>query len=249
MNKKLLGIEIPTEEKEDILEKILEGIPKGEKYHHVMSLNPEIFVQMHNSIEFKKVVAWSQTKIVDGFGVVLAAHLLGVPVGARLTGVDMMDEVIKRASAESLSVLLIGGKEKVAEKLADCYRSKYSSLTIRGIQGVSDIQNPNPQEEDEIFSIVADMKPHIIFTAFGSPYQELWMYKHRDRLKGSVCAGVGGSFDFLSGNTPRAPRIMRSLGLEWLYRLVREPWRWKRQIRLLIFVWMVLKQKLGYSSR
>ncbi|HRN71205.1 MAG TPA: WecB/TagA/CpsF family glycosyltransferase, partial [Candidatus Woesebacteria bacterium] len=133
----------------------------------------------------------------------------------------------------------------LAEKLALRYQQIYPRSTFKGIFGVSDIHNPKKEEEEKIFSIVADYKPQILFVAFGSPYQELWLYHHADRLQGIICMGVGGSFDFLTGRVKRAPMLIRRLGLEWFFRLIVEPWRWKRQLRLVEFVYLIGKQRLG----
>lgn len=241
-HKKLLGIELPTASEKDILEKIIKYTRDPKENFVIMSLNPEILVETTKNPLFRKVVAEAQVKIVDGAGVVLAARMRLIPVGPRLTGVDMMDALIARASTESLSVMLIGGQRNVAEKVADCYHTKYPALNIVGFQGIENIHQPTDTEIKNIFAIVADRKPHIIFFAFGSPMQELFVDKHAKRLSGIVCAGVGGSFDFLAGIKPRAPRLIRRIGLEWAYRLVQEPWRWRRQLKLITFMRLVIME-------
>ncbi len=249
MKDEILGIAIPTDTKKEILEKILKSTTERKDHYHVYSLNPEIFSLTFDNPDYRKAVKWAWMTHIDGVGVWIVAKLLGIRTGDRFPGVDIMDEVIKQASQRSLSVMLIGGKENVAESLADCYHTRYSSLNVHGFQGIQDINNPSPKELRSLFAIVADIKPHIIFVAFGSPAQELWMYKHREKLKGIVCLGVGGSFDFLSGKVPRAPRFLRAVGLEWLYRLIREPWRWRRQLRILRFLYLVFMDKRGYKSQ
>lgn len=249
----LLGIELPTDTQQDVLEKTVKYIRNPHGNFIILSLNPEIFVAMQENPEFKKLATEAQVKILDGVGVVLAARSRGIPVGARFTGVDMMDSLIHRASTESLSVMLIGGLGNVAEKVVDCYRAQYPALNIFGYQGIKNIQKPTEAELQKLFSIVADRKPHIIFFAFGSPMQELFVEKYKKHFSGIVCAGVGGAFDFLSGMKPRAPHLVRTIGLEWAYRLVSEPWRWRRQLRLFTFVYYVIKEALqekrGSDSR
>lgn len=242
--KKLLRIELPTETKSEILEKTLKYLKKPQGNFAVMSLNPEIFVLMDSDSEFKKAISWGKQKIIDGSGVVAAAQILNIPHGDRFTGVDFMDEVLKLAAERSFRVVLFGGKGNVAEELADCYSKKYPNLSVQGFQGIKDISRPTKSEEKKIFSIVADTKPHYVFLAFGSPAQEKWLYSNRAQFEGMVCAGVGGAFNFLSGRSPRAPRIVRSLGMEWAYRLMTEPWRWKRQLRLLTFIRLVIQQRI-----
>ncbi len=241
--KKLLGVPIPTESKKEVLEYIKKYLSMGQEFVHIVSLNPENLVLCHEDEEFKKIVEMSQIRIVDGIGVVLAGHMLNVPVGERFTGVDIMEKLIAMAHDGSLSVVLIGGEQNLATKLAKCYRDKYSQIEIVGSEGFKDAKNPNTDEEAALLSIVAVHKPRLLFVAFGSPTQEKWLWKNRALLQGVVCMGVGGAFDFLSGNVARAPILVRRLGLEWLYRLLRQPWRWRRQLRLLKFVWLVMKQK------
>lgn len=240
---KLLGIELPQGKKKDILDKIKKYISSPSGFCHIVSLNPEIMVIASKNDDFKKVVLEAQITIVDGYGVVLAAQMLGIKVAERLTGVDLMEELIKVADKMRLRVMLIGGKQNLAESLADCYKSRFPKASFLGVTGITDIKNPKKIEEKRIFSIVADYRPQIVLVSFGSPDQELWIERHKDKLNNTVCAGVGGAFNYLSGKTPRAPKPIRQLGLEWLFRLATEPWRWKRQIRLFEFTKLVLEQK------
>ncbi len=239
----LLGIELPNESEQDILEKIIKNTKDPQDFFHIVSLNPEIFLLINKNPEFKKVVAEAQIKIIDGTYVFLTAKLLGIPVRQRIHGVDLMERLISIAGERRLRIMLIGGEAEIAEKVAECQMQAYPRLEIKALQGIKDITKPTEAEESHIFSIVADMKPHFVFAAFGSPHQELWFFRHKKQFERTICMGVGGSFDYLSGNVPRAPRMLRALGFEWLYRLVRQPWRWKRQIRILNFFTLVFKER------
>lgn len=236
---KILGITISPKSKSDILEKILLFLKKPIGYYHIVSLNTENIVITTENILFKRVVETAQMKIVDGVGIVIASRWLGVEVGERMTGVGLMEDLLKIASDRCLRVLMIGGKEKLAHRLAKCYSDKYSTAKFLGLQGVVDIKNPGKDEEDRIFSIVADYKPHFVFVAFGSPNQELWIARHKKVFSGCVVMGVGGAFDYLGGNINRPSKVIQKLGLEWFYRLIRQPWRWRRQMRLVKFLWMI----------
>ncbi len=241
--KTLFGIPLPTGTKNDIREKILKDAESRGDWKMIMSLNPEIIEIARGDSEFKKVILSSNYHILDGVGVVLAAQTLNIPHSERYSGVDMMDDLIGEAFKRRLTVMLIGGKGNVANKLSDCYSDKYPGLNIQGVEGYENNLNQTKEETQRIISIVASVKPHLIFVAFGSPVQEMWLYKNRAQLGNAVCAGVGGAFDFLSGNVSRAPQFIRTLGLEWAYRLFTQPWRWKRQVRLLNFVLRVLRVK------
>lgn len=240
----MLGIKLPQDKKSEVLEKIIKNLQNPQDFFHIASINPEILVLSQKDEDFRAYLNWAQIRILDGEGVRKGARFLGYQAGERYTGVDLMEKMLFLANDMGLRVGLIGGKGKVAEKVVDCQKSRFPHINFIAFQGFSDILNPTQEEENQIFSIVADRKPHILFVAFGSPFQELWLHSNKDRLKGITCMGVGGAFDFLSGNVPRAPYVLRALGLEWLFRLIIQPWRLKRQIRLLEFIRLILAQKL-----
>lgn len=244
MKKNLLDLEINAYPKKIVLEKIKKYIQRPIGFYHLVSINPEIAVIAHKNKLFKRVVNTAQMHIIDGFGIVLAGRLLGLSLPSRLTGVDLMQEVVGMAANERLTVMLIGGKGNLAETLADCYNRQYSEAKFIGIEGIKNIVKPTKKEQETILSIVSNRKPRILLVAFGSPFQELWIWQNRHKLKGIVCIGVGGAFDYLGGRLKRAPIFMRKLGLEWLFRLVNQPWRIKRQIRLIKFVYLVFRQSV-----
>ncbi|MGB4965730.1 MAG: WecB/TagA/CpsF family glycosyltransferase [Microgenomates group bacterium] len=242
-NNHLLGIPIPTESKSAIREKIIKNIFETKRFFHVVSLNPEIFVLTTTNGEFKKVVTEAQMRILDGVGVIVAAKLCSIPVGDRYSGVDLMSDLLKEAHNRRLRVLLIGGGDKVADKVIECQKEAFSGIEFTGTTGIANIARPTDVEEAEITSIVAATKPHMVFVAYGSPAQELWIDRHSKLFAGMVVMGVGGAFDFLSGNIARAPKWIQKAGFEWLFRLVRQPRRIWRQLRLVKFMWLVGKEK------
>ncbi len=231
-----------AETKSDILEKIIKYIRSPKGFFHIVSLNSENLVVTQENNEFKKVVETAQIKIIDGKGVVLAGRLFNLSL-ERLPGVDLMENLISLVANMRLRVMLIGGKPNLALELSKCYGSKYPEAKFLGLEGIKDIKSPKPEEEKAIFSIVADYKPHIVFVSFGSPDQELWLARHSKELSGIVVMGVGGAFDYLSGRISRAPEFFRKVGLEWFFRLINQPWRWRRQLRLLKFIKLVFEQK------
>lgn len=240
--KKLLSVQVEFKSEKDILEKILLYMCTSGPFLHIVSINPEILVQAEHDEYFRNILSEGDFQLPDGVGVLLGCSILGIQVQKKIPGVDFMNSLLKSCNKSSLRVLFLGGKADLAEKVANRYKKLYPSSTFKGIQGISDISNPKETENEEIISIVADYKPQILFVAFGSPFQEKWIYKHKDSLKGIVCMGVGGGFDFVAGTVPRAPELVRSIGLEWLFRLVVEPWRWRRQLRLIEYLYLLLKQ-------
>lgn len=233
---------IPQLSRKDILEKIIKYLLKPRGFFHIVSLNPENIILAQQNRTFKKIVKTAQLSIIDGVGIIIAAQTLHIMAGERYPGVDLMNDLIRLAGEMSLPVLLLGGRANLALRLAQCYQRSYPQAKFRGILGIRNITKPTPQEEEDIHSIVTTMRPRIVFAAFGSPAQEVWLDKHRAWFKGAVCMGVGGGFDYLSGAIKRPNSIIRGLGFEWLYRLINQPWRVVRQIRLLFFVGEVIKQ-------
>lgn len=244
LNKKtLLGISIEPLSKKQVLEKIKKYITQPKGFYHIVSLNPENLVLAQKSKPFKQTLKTAQIKIADGIGIVTAGQILGVELGQRITGGELMEELIELANSMRLRVLLLGGGPNLANSLADCYAKRFPEAKFKGVESIRQIQNPQKSEEDKLFSIVARYKPQLVFASFGSPYQELWLDRHSNEFDGIVCIGVGGAFDYFGGVVPRAPEFLRKIGLEWLFRLMVQPWRWRRQLRLIKFCWLILKEK------
>ena len=211
---KVLGISIPIQSKQTVLEKILKYIDKPSGIFHVVSLNPENLVIATENDSFKRVIETAQIKIIDGIGIVLTGRWFGVQIGERVTGVDLMKELIKVASDRRLRVLMIGGRLNLADSLAKCYQEKYPEAKFLGTIGIKNIKEPTRNEEEEISSIVVGYKPHLVFVAFGSPDQELWIERHKKQFSNCVIMGVGGGFDFLTHSVKRAPLFIQKIGLE-----------------------------------
>jgi len=228
----------------EILEYILKNKGQNRPASQIISLNPENMMAMKRDPAFEKIVLTSYGQIVDGIGIVLAARVLKSTPLVRLSGVDLMDRLLREGSEYRLRYLLIGGRSDLANKVAKCYKQVIPDLEIAGIEGIRDLKRPNEPEIRRLKQIVASTRPHLIFVAFGSPQQELWIEEHLDLFRGSLVIGVGGAFEMLSGAIARAPSLVRKMGFEWLYRLIREPWRLKRQLALGEFLLMLLKFKL-----
>ena len=242
-NQKLLGTTIKNQSKEYILEKIQKYIHKPYAFFHIVSLNPENIMLASTDQEFQNILSQGDIQLIDGVGVALGCAFLNIDRGERMTGADFMEIMLKNIKKEGLRVVLLGGQANLAKELADCYHRKYPEISFLGEEGFEDVRNPSKEEIDHIFEVIADYKPQIVFSAFGSPDQEKFFSRHKREFAGIICMGVGGGFDFAVGNISRAPVLMRKIGFEWLFRLVREPWRWRRQLRIWQFVWQVFLQK------
>lgn len=241
-----LSIPIKPGTKTNILEKIDSYLANPSEMRHVVSLNPEIMVSSVDDEDFRLILQSADVHLIDGVGMKIGGYILGMPTGDRYTGVDFMQEVLMRYKNRRLRVLLLGGGPNLADKLAQCLSETYPNSTFYGIYGSKNIKEDHDEaDSSRILQALADIRPHFLFVAFGHPVQEKWIWRYRKQLQGVICVGVGGAFDFLSGALPRAPKLARAMGMEWLFRLTIQPWRWKRQLRLGIFMYYVLLQRLG----
>ncbi len=240
----IFGIPLFPRKKQEIrqeIQRFLSG--KSDEFFHITSLNPELLVIARHDLQFGMILRDSSLKIVDGVGVVVAGTLLKKSVGERYAGVDVMKDILDMAGRGRLRTVLIGGKSKLAERIADCYNDKFGQKLFFGIETPQNMSASDRAQSSAIISQVNALKPRIVFVAFGSPLQEKWIYENRASLSGKVCMGVGGAFDFIGGEVKRAPALVRSAGFEWLYRLLIQPWRLKRQLRLIEFATMVLAER------
>ena len=183
--------------------------------------NPEILVESKQNPELAQALKSAEVNIPDG--------------------ADLAEDLVRICAARGKTVMLLGGQEGVASLAARRLSDKYKGLQVVETQGYQDVLKPTGKEEDLVVEMVRKHKPGLLLVAFGQGKQERWLTGHRD-LPFVIGMGVGGTLDFWSGHRSRAPLVLRQIGLEWLYRLIREPWRWRRQLRLLKFVGLVVKE-------
>ena len=210
----------------------------------IVTPNAEIIMAARKNPELMEMLNSADLCLPGGIGVVIASRIFGKPLAERTTGFDLMMKVLGIAENRSLSVFLLGGKADVADKAAARIKEMFPGLKIAGTHhGYF-----NKDEEDKIIDVINDRNPDILLVAMGFPKQEVFMLENREKLKFCVSMGVGGSFDVLSGNVRRAPVIMQKAGLEWLYRLITQPWRFKRMMVLPLFLLEVIKHRLFYNK-
>ncbi len=205
----------------------------------ICTVSPEFVMIAQDDAEFMRVLRQADLCVADGIGLLWAARHLGHKLPERVTGSDGMPLIAQRAAQSGWRLYLLGAAPGVAERAADVLRARYAGVQIVGTYAGS----PSPEEETEIVARVNASGADVLFVAYGAPQQDTWIARHRARLDVAVVMGVGGTFDFLAGVVPRAPRWMQRLGLEWLFRLLRQPWRWRRMLRLPRFVWAVLRHR------
>jgi len=153
--------------------------------------------------------------------------------------VDLVDKIAALGAERGWRIYFLGAAPGVAEQAATVLSQRYSGLKVAGCYAGS----PRPEQEDEIVGWVRAARADVLLVAFGAPKQDLWIARNQARAGVPVALGIGGAFDFIAGAAQRAPRWMQRLGLEWLHRLIKEPWRLRRQMAIPYFMWLVLSGK------
>jgi N-acetylglucosaminyldiphosphoundecaprenol N-acetyl-beta-D-mannosaminyltransferase len=206
----------------------------------ICTVNPEFIMDARKDPHFAAVLRRADLRAPDGVGIVLAARLLGVRLRERVTGSDGIYYICQHAATRGWRLFFLGAGPGVAEQTARKMQKLYPGLIVVGVFAGS----PDDEDWPAIHHNLNEARPDILFVAYGHPSQDRWIDQHRQELPVQVAIGVGGAFDFVAGVTVRAPRWMQRLGLEWLHRLVRQPWRWRRMRKLPKFALLVLWQML-----
>ncbi|PIC56136.1 glycosyltransferase [Sporosarcina sp. P12(2017)] len=236
MKEEILGVSVNTENYDELIPKVFENIEEGKK-SLIVAINPEKLMKAKEDPELKALLNRAEFQIPDGIGVILASKLKKGQIRSRVTGIDMMDRVVQEAATRGKRIFLYGAKPGVAEEAAAKLQVMHPNIQIAGVQ------HGYEKDVQVILDTINEAQPDILFVAMGSPKQEQWIEQYRDQLHPVVFQGVGGSFDVLAGNIKRAPAVFQKAGAEWLYRLLLEPSRIKRQMNLPKFLVEVYRKK------
>lgn len=207
----------------DSFYKTLKNNLKKDNKMFIVTANPETFMISEKDEDVKRLLFDENTTLVpDGIGIVKAAKMLRYDVKERIPGIDIANKLLAYGNEFKKSIYLFGSKEEVIISMKEVIKEKYPNLKLVGAT------NGYEKDKDKVFEKIANKKPDIILVALGIPGQEKLIYKHIDKFDKGIFVGVGGSFDVISGHKKRAPQIFIKLNLEWLYRIVKEPKRFKR---------------------
>lgn len=246
----IFGVEIQNTSL-DKLVKQLESALENRRFTKVFTPNTEIVMAAKKSKNLREELNKGTFVIPDGIGLIYGARIRGVELEERVTGFDTSMKLLELAQEKGYGLYLLGGKEGVAEKACEKILAQYPGIRITGhhhgyFKG-SHTGDGETEEEKMIVQEIGNSHTDILFVGFGFPRQEIWINTYGENLGVSVAIGNGGVMDILSGQAKRAPDIFIKLGLEWLYRLLREPSRIKRQIVLPLFLIQVLMDKSSVS--
>lgn len=234
---KILDVKIDNYSFSEVIEKITSFL-KTDNFHQIVTVNPEFVLEAQKDAEFRNIINSASLSIPDGFGLQCASLFLRQKIGERVTGVDLTWEIAKIASEKGKSIFLLGGKEGVADIVAQRMKLIYPNLIIAGTYA-------GKPDDEKTIDIIQKAKPDIMFVAFGAPKQDKFIHNLNLEPKTfnlpRIAIGIGGTLDYIAGVVPRAPKWLRSIGLEWFYRLIKEPKRFKRIFNaVIIFPFLVL---------
>jgi N-acetylglucosaminyldiphosphoundecaprenol N-acetyl-beta-D-mannosaminyltransferase len=225
---RIFDVSVRTEPPADLLRRILDYADAGER-RRVSYVNAHVLNESFDLPELRAALLASDLVYCDGYGVRLAARLIGIEVPYRMTGADWIWGAASLCEARGRSLYLLGSDPGVAEEAARRLRRWYPRLEVRGTHhGYFD---PGSPHAERVLEDIAERKPDILLVGMGTPLQELWVERNHERIEASVVWTVGALFDYVSGRTPRAPHWMAHHGLEWIFRLALEPRRmWRRYL-------------------
>ena len=214
---RIMGIPVPKLTMAETVA-LLQGViaEKHGKLFHIVTLNPEISMSCQQDSQLRVIVDEADLLTADGIGVVMVSRMRGNPLPERVTGCDLLFELLETGNREGWSFYLLGADEKTNLRAAEVIADRYPNVSLVGRQhGFFD-----SSEDGQIAANIAEANPDVLIVALGAPKAERWIYAHKDKLRASIAVGVGGSLDIVAGTVKRAPRLWRLLHGEWLYRLL-----------------------------
>ncbi|PKM51329.1 MAG: glycosyltransferase [Firmicutes bacterium HGW-Firmicutes-7] len=237
----ILGVHFDAVTTNEATKKTL-GFLNDDKKRMIFTANPEIVMEATKNRDFLHIINKGDLTVADGIGVVIGAKIIKHPLPERVAGYDLVQNIFENIKNTNKTAYFFGASPGVAKKAAKKMMSLHKGLKIIGIHdGYFD-----QEEEKKIRFEINQLKPDLLLIGLGAPRQEKWIFENIEMLDVKVCIGIGGSFDVMSGEVKRAPKIFIKLGLEWFYRLITQPTRFKRMMKLPIFLLEVVKHRKEY---
>lgn len=236
----IFDVTISSTRKVDLLKKM--WLQRKEMLH-IATVNPEYIMEARRNPMFKEILSHCTT-VADGWGVVWAARILNKGELERVTGVKLVEEVLKHANEAGEKVFLLGAKLGVAEKAAHLMGKKYPNAHFSWYEGAQTVKVEKSEESSMTIAKINGFEPDYLLVAYGSPWQDLWIEGNRPYLRVRVAIGVGGTLDEWAGVATPSPAWVDQAGLKWLWRLVHEPSRWRRIMKVFQFGLLVMYHKL-----
>mgnify|MGYP000427220215 FL=1 len=236
---KIHGVMLDNVTMDEALGYVMERLG-GDSTAKIFTPNSEIMMQAQRDPELKDILNNSDLLIADGAGVVLASKILGKPLKEKVSGIDLVKRILENAKNRPTSFFILGAKPGVAETAAKNIEAQYPGAVIKGCQHGYFSED----EEESIIKKINNSGAEILLVGLGAPKQEKWIHRNAPKLNCRVAIGVGGTIDVFAGTASLAPEFMRRAGLEWLYRLIKEPWRLPRMMDLPRFMMLSLRRRM-----
>lgn len=241
---RILNLPVAAISMNEALRLIDDRVRDGHRAACIVCANPEKVYAVRSNVGLGRFFEEAELVIPDGIGVVLAARVLYGAKLMRIPGADLMQQICAASAEKGYRLFIYGSSERVNRAAVETLQSRYPGINIAG-------RSPGYVKQGEMGDLVRRINESgadILFVGLGSPRQELWMQQYVPKLNVKVCQTIGGTLDTIAGAVKRAPRWMRGAGLEWLYRLLRQPWRVSRQINLVRFTAEVIRMKAWRGS-
>jgi N-acetylglucosaminyldiphosphoundecaprenol N-acetyl-beta-D-mannosaminyltransferase len=204
---------------------LIEEFIASRQPHQLVTVNPEFVITAQHDADFRQIINSATLALPDGIGLLKAARFLRTtPLPERVPGSDLVVQLAELSHRKGYRIFFLGAREGVAEKAIEKLKVRYPNLQVAGFYAGS----PGSAENEAIVHRILSTQPDILLVAYGAPKQDKWIARNLHHLQVPVCIGVGGSYDFIAGAAKRAPLWMQRLDLEWLHRLIVQPWRWQR---------------------
>lgn len=209
---------------------------------HIATVNPEYLMEARDNSKFRNILSHCLC-VADGHGVVWALQILKGARIERVSGVELAEDMLKLANERSEKVFLLGASLGVSEKAARLMSKKYPQVRFSWYEGAKTVKVEKNEEASMTIAKINSVEPDYLLVAYGSPWQDLWIEENRPYLRVRVAMGVGGALDEWAGTVKVSPRWIDQIGMKWLWRVVHEPWRWRRVVRVLHFGLIVVWQR------
>ncbi|WP_134683451.1 WecB/TagA/CpsF family glycosyltransferase [Brevibacillus migulae] len=234
----ILGVRFSTRSFQETVADLVKRIESGQMTH-VVTANPEIVMIAREQEKLRTILERAYV-VPDGIGIVYAAKWLHQPIHERITGIELLEALMEQANERKWKVYMLGASPESNRSASERLAERYPQAQIVGARD----GYFRAEDEPEIVREITSLQPDLLFVAMGAPRQEEWISKYRDQLQVPLVMGVGGSFDVIGGRVKRAPVFWQKLHLEWFYRLLKQPSRWRRQLAIPLFVLTVWREKL-----
>jgi len=241
---KILGVNISALGFSENLEIALSFLQDGEPAcRMIFTPNPEVIVRANKDAAYHNIINSGDLVVADGIGIIIASFLGRVKINERTTGIDLITGIFQNTHKKGLSCYFLGGKPGVAQKAAGAVMKKFPGVRVAGCaDGYFD-----KKKERVILKEIQRLKPDLLLVGLGFPFQEKWIYENKSRINAKAAIACGGCLDVFAGAVKRAPKLYRKFGLEWFYRLISQPSRFFRMVKLPVFLLKAVSERVRPS--